>query len=84
MSSNNPNLISSDVLSSMRQREDMRKTHFDIFGLTSCDPSTSSLVVDQNLQITITWFLLIRFETEDSAGKLLIERIHGEKPILIF
>jgi hypothetical protein len=40
----------------------LEKTHFYIFGPTGCDPSTSSLVVDQIIQITISWFLPIRFE----------------------
>jgi hypothetical protein len=59
MSSTHPNSILSDDLSSMIQREDMIKKKIDILGGTDCDPSTSSLVVDQNLQITISWFLLI-------------------------
>ena len=41
MSSTHPNLILSDVMSSMSQREEMRKTHFEIFGPTDCDLSTS-------------------------------------------
>ena len=58
MSSSHPNSIFPDVMNSMREREDVRKNHFDIFGSTGCDPSTSSLAVDQNLQIKLSWFLL--------------------------
>ena len=41
MSSTYLNLIPSVAMSSMRQREEMRKTHFEIFGMIDCDLSTS-------------------------------------------
>ena len=41
MSSAHPNMVPSVAMSSMRKREDMSKTHFEIFGLTNCDLSSS-------------------------------------------
>ena len=61
-SSTHPNLIPLDVLNSMRQKEHMRKNPFWYFNSTDCDSSTSNLAVNQNLQITLSWFLLIRFQ----------------------
>ena len=63
MSSTHPNSILLDILNSMSQREDIKKIYFDIFGSIGCDPSTSSLAIDQNIEITLSWFLLIRFQS---------------------
>ena len=41
MSFTHPNMIPLVSMSSMRQKEEIGKTHFEIFGPTDCDLSTS-------------------------------------------
>ena len=53
MSYTHKNLISLVSMGSMRQEEEMGKTHFEIFGSTDCDLSTSS-PISSNLNILVS------------------------------
>ena len=85
MSSTHPNLILSDVLSSMRQREHIRRKpilRFQVWPIV-----TLQLPVWLSTKIYKSYYLGFcssDFKAEDRFGNLLIKRIHGEKLILIF
>ena len=81
MSYTHPNSISSVAMGSRRREEKMRKCPFWDFSVDQLWPFNFQLEI---LKIIYLSFCSSDWKTEDSSGKIEIERRSGENHILIF